>query len=110
MSEPDVAPCPLECIDFDIPVEPGEYRFWGSAVSNSINMGAGYHEGWAEFSAELEVRGMPRPDIDGDGNVNGHDLAMFLGGWGSNNESLDFNADLEVNGQDLAILLGAWGG
>ena len=110
MCNPDLAPCPLECLEFDIPVEPGEYRFWGSAVSNSINIGDGYHEGWAEFSAEINVRGLPRPDIDDDGRVNGNDLAMFLGGWGSSKEALDFNADQQVNGLDLAILLGAWTG
>lgn len=110
MCNPNQAACPLDCIEFDIPVEPGQYRFWGSAVSNSVNIESGYHEGWAEFSADIEVRGLPVPDIDGDGGVDGGDLAIFLGGWGSDKQYLDFNGDLKVDGLDLTILLSAWTG
>ncbi|MGA1057090.1 MAG: GC-type dockerin domain-anchored protein [Phycisphaerales bacterium] len=49
-------------------------------------------------------------DLNGDGTVNGADLAILLGDWGAGAGSpADFNGDGTVNGADLAILLGAWG-
>lgn len=52
------------------------------------------------------------PDINGDGNVNGADLAQLLGSWGGCSGpcgAADLNADGQVNGADLAQLLGSWG-
>lgn len=46
-------------------------------------------------------------DIDGNGTVDGSDLASLLAGWATS--SPDLNGDGVVNGADLAILLGAWG-
>ena len=47
------------------------------------------------------------PDLNGDGIVNGEDLAMLLSRWGeSGNADLDENG--VVDGADLAILLAAW--
>ena len=47
-------------------------------------------------------------DLDGNGTVDGADLAHLLGFW-----SIDGDADLDgngvIDGADLAILLGAWG-
>ncbi|MBL9121115.1 MAG: glycoside hydrolase [Phycisphaerae bacterium] len=45
-------------------------------------------------------------DLNCDGVVNGADLAILLGAWGT--PSADLNGDGTVNGADLAILLGAW--
>ena len=47
-------------------------------------------------------------DINGDGEVNGQDLAQLLGAWGSDDPDADLNGDGLVNGQDLAELLGSW--
>jgi hypothetical protein len=47
-------------------------------------------------------------DLNGDGVVNGADLAILLGAWGGGGPA-DLNGDGVVNGADLAILLGAWG-
>lgn len=47
-------------------------------------------------------------DINGDGNVNGTDLAALLAAWGSSGGSADINGDGNVNGLDLAALLAAW--
>jgi hypothetical protein len=48
-------------------------------------------------------------DIDGDGVVNGSDLAELLGDWSNaNGSSSDLNLDGVVDGQDLAMLLGNW--
>lgn len=46
-------------------------------------------------------------DRDGDLIVNGVDLAIFLGGWGTTSQ--DLNGDGYTDGVDLGILLGAWG-
>jgi hypothetical protein len=51
-------------------------------------------------------------DLDGDGNVDGIDLALLLGAWGPCPKRGDCDADLNgdgiVNGFDLAMLLAAW--
>jgi hypothetical protein len=55
----------------------------------------------------------PDPDLDGDGVVNGIDLALLLASWGScpgkSGCSADFDGNGIVNGHDLALLLAAWG-
>ena len=48
-------------------------------------------------------------DLDGDGDVDGADLAALLGDWGAGASAADFNNDGNVDGADLATLLGAWG-
>ena len=50
-------------------------------------------------------------DIDGDGIVNGNDLATVLVGWGSCVGCAgDVNGNGVVNGEDLAAVLVRWGG
>ncbi|MBM4110913.1 MAG: hypothetical protein FJ254_06085 [Phycisphaerae bacterium] len=46
-------------------------------------------------------------DLNGDGIVDGGDLGMLLGGWGTATGDLDNNG--VVDGADLGIMLGAWG-
>lgn len=49
-------------------------------------------------------------DLNGDGEVSGADLAIFLGAWGENvAHPADFDGDGLVYGSDLAVILGAWG-
>ncbi len=51
-------------------------------------------------------------DLNHDGRVDGADLALLLGAWGSSTGgpcSPDLNGDGQVDGADLAILLGHWG-
>jgi len=52
-------------------------------------------------------------DINGDGSVDGFDLAAVLAQWGTcasgSSCSADLNADGTVNGVDLASLLAGWG-
>ncbi len=45
-------------------------------------------------------------DLNGDGLVNGLDLAQLLGAWGGTGG--DANGDGTTNGEDLAIILGNW--
>lgn len=64
--------------------------------------------------AELRyAAAVPEPDLDGDRTIDGFDLAILLGAWGScpvwTPCQADLNFDGVVNGFDLAILLGAWG-
>ena len=47
-------------------------------------------------------------DVNGDGVVNGADLGILLGQWGTGGTA-DLNADGVVNGADLGLMLGAWG-
>ncbi|MBL9149961.1 MAG: hypothetical protein JNM94_14830 [Phycisphaerae bacterium] len=52
--------------------------------------------------------GFCAPDLNIDGKVDGADLGVLLGGWGTSGVS-DINDDGITNGQDLGLLLGAWG-
>jgi Bacterial Ig-like domain len=49
-------------------------------------------------------------DFDNDGDVDGADLAVMLGAWGTcSGCAADIVPDGSVNGADLGVLLGAWG-
>lgn len=47
-------------------------------------------------------------DINGDGFVNGGDLGLLLGAWGSAGPG-DLDGNGVVNGADIGLMLGAWG-
>ncbi|MFG0274092.1 MAG: hypothetical protein ACF8QF_03450 [Phycisphaerales bacterium] len=47
------------------------------------------------------------PDLNGDGEVDGADLGLLLGAWGT--PDADLNGDGNTDGADLGLLLGAWG-
>jgi len=48
-------------------------------------------------------------DLNNDGRIDGSDLGILLGAWGSCAECwADMNHDGHVNGSDLGILLGSW--
>ena len=52
----------------------------------------------------------PTPgDLNGDGVVDGADLGLLLGAFGTSNVAADLNADGFVDGADLGILLGNFG-
>ena len=46
-------------------------------------------------------------DLNGDGLVDGQDLATLLSSWGES--GADLTGDRVVDGADLALLLGLWG-
>lgn len=52
----------------------------------------------------------PSPDLNGDGMVDGADLGILLGAWGTGDGDADLNQDGVVDGADLGMLLGAWSG
>jgi subtilisin-like proprotein convertase family protein len=69
----------------------------------------------AGTSADLDQDGVPDEcscvaDINGDGSVNGADLAAMLGAWGACGAcEADLTGDGQVQGDDLALLLSSWG-
>lgn len=71
----------------------------GSGTAPIVDMGA--HE-----------RQVPPPppcpaDLDGNGAVDGSDIAVVLGNWGT--PGADLTGDGTTDGADLAVVLGAWG-
>jgi hypothetical protein len=48
-------------------------------------------------------------DLNADGVIDGADLAVLLGQWGTPGTTGDLNHDDVVDGADLAVVLGAWG-
>lgn len=46
-------------------------------------------------------------DLNGDGVVNGADMGLLLGAWGTSGPG-DLDGDGTVNGSDLGLMLGAW--
>lgn len=64
-----------------------------------------------ELLSFLGDHAIPTPlvgDLDGDGDVDGADLATVLGSWGTRRADLD--GDGTTDGGDLALLLGGWTG
>lgn len=58
------------------------------------------------------VKFVPSPafpaDVNGDGTVNGLDVAIVLGNWGLTNRAGDADGNGIVAGEDLTIVLGNW--
>ena len=78
-------------------------------VSNIIPQ---FNAGRGDLAAQVEVFGdeLVPQDLNGDGAVDGADLGLLLGSWGTcPGCPADFNCDGAVDGADLGILLGAWG-
>ena len=64
--------------------------------------------GAADLVIDCTPFGDPCPeDLNGDGIVNGADLGLLLGAWGTSGG--DINDDGLTNGADLGLMLGAWG-
>ncbi|MCH2141322.1 MAG: hypothetical protein MK100_09885, partial [Phycisphaerales bacterium] len=49
------------------------------------------------------------PDVNCDWVVDGQDLSIVLGSWGTSSRSCDLDGNCTVDGGDLAMLLGSWG-
>jgi len=68
---------------------------------------------WTRFFAEIVAQSpkcAPCPaDIDGNGAVDGGDMALVLGAWGTTNAAADLDGNGFVGAGDLSILLAAWG-
>ena len=94
-----------------------KYRFVSSTASdNSVVMAwqstTASNDIFAARVASDGMLGAPTAvpgDLNGDGAVNGIDLADLLGQWGGTGAG-DLDGDGTVGGGDLAILLSGWTG
>lgn len=99
---------------------------WMLATAYGVNdngqiAGWGLPPGETELGHAFRIDPVPTEpaDLDGDGDVDGLDLALLLGDWGFCAGCIlpvepritcpaDLNDDCQINGFDLAILLDAW--
>ncbi|MBX3354365.1 MAG: hypothetical protein KF724_01550 [Phycisphaeraceae bacterium] len=89
----------------------GNWLVTGLAVINNARQILGSAKNLPNTTAQL-VRLVPigAADLNGDGHVDGADLALLLGSWGPCLECpADLNGDGLVGGEDIALLLGEWG-
>jgi hypothetical protein len=86
-------------------LEPGEYVIKVARLDSLQTTYAGL--AWIMVGGQT---GSILGDLDNDGFVNGLDLAILLGWWGTDFSLPDLNQDGIVNGADLTILLSAWTG
>ncbi|MBC03597.1 MAG: hypothetical protein CMJ34_09900 [Phycisphaerae bacterium] len=87
---------------YDGPLGAGDYTFWAQETSLTVD----------DWSVTLVINELQAPcpaDLDGDGVVNGADLGLFLGAWGTSPCKSDINGDGVCNGADLGEMLIAWG-
>lgn len=88
---------------FPLPLGPGEYTVNVQQTGSELNA----------YEIRFEFAGVTPPcpgDFNGDGEVDGGDLGIFLSAWGTSPCALDLDGDGACNGADLGILLSAWGG
>ncbi len=86
---------------------PDSFRWYDLVFSADLD-GDGQFEPLSSIGFKQVAQPACVADLNGDGVVNGADLAIVLGGWGGGGIA-DINGDGVVNGSDLAIVLGAWG-
>jgi hypothetical protein len=63
---------------------------------------------WVELSGDFGCEGGLTGDLNDDGLVDGADIAILLGAWGTADPIADLTGDGNVDGADLAIVLGNW--
>ncbi|MFO0784615.1 MAG: FG-GAP-like repeat-containing protein [Phycisphaerales bacterium] len=77
--------------------------YWVEATDWAGNVGISATKNYVEGG------GPPQPgDLDRNGRVDGTDLGLLLGAWGSADPDADLNDDGSVDGSDLGLLLGNW--
>ena len=66
-----------------------------------------------DLSSDLEAPGLDEDpclgDLNQDGRVDGADMGLMLGSWGTSDPGADLDGDGDVDGADLGLLLGTWG-
>lgn len=66
---------------------------------------------WADpgaYPEPIEPIANPEGDLDGDGRIDGSDLSILLGRWGTSDPAADLDDSGLVDGGDLSRLLAAW--
>ena len=101
---------------FDVPISQfqGEDQqpFVAIGLYRSSTLGffnSGAYAPSLEFVFDVETGSPCDGDINDDGEVNGSDLSLILGFWGSASGLHDLDENGIVDGADLAIVLGEWG-
>ena len=94
-----------------------EYIDFLLALNTTDNTGQVLYDAWVaqgrSAPVEMDFQTItlalvgPTPDLNGDGQVDGADLGLLLGAWGT--ATADLNGDGTTDGADLGLLLGAWG-
>ena len=80
----------------------------GTSDGCELESGSQVDLDWNGVPDDCESEPCPA-DTNGDGSVDGTDLATVLGFWGGNDPVADINGDDLVDGTDLSLILGAWG-
>ncbi len=84
----------------------------GVNQTGGVSWGAGSScgDGTGEFySLEFMINDpFPTGDVNKDGFVNGADLGLLLGAWGTADCDADINFDGVIDGSDLGLILGNW--
>jgi hypothetical protein len=82
------------------------------AISANVTLATGGENNWTNSSGYEPIKVTIPGDINGDGTVNGLDLAILAANWLQNvpqaNPNADINGDGIVNGLDLAIMAQYW--
>lgn len=104
--DPITATRPILCPRGDVRGPNGEGVYIIDAGSSAFDGGASLIP---VPPAAIPYRAHCRVDLDGDNAVDGADLAILLGAWGTADARADLDRDGTVAGADLALLLGAWG-
>lgn len=95
--------------DSVVPTSTVRARFYVNDIPNNSTTEAGIDN----FQVETILCALPCPaDLTGDGLINGSDIAIVLGAWGTTGAP-GFPGDTDgngtVNGADLSVVLGSWG-
>jgi len=92
-------------------VSPTYIRASACGVSNFVNLAAlGFadYQWFVELSGDFGCQDPIVGDLNLDGIVDGADLSILLGAWGTADPIADLSGDGNVDGADLSILLGNW--
>ncbi|MBL9148665.1 MAG: hypothetical protein JNM94_08230 [Phycisphaerae bacterium] len=79
-----------------------------STINNARQMLVGGKDLSNPIAQLLRLTPIVLGDLDGNGTVNGADLGVLLGAWGSVGGPADLDGSGLVDGGDLGVLLGAW--
>lgn len=98
-----------------IEVDKGETAFGCSVATDGAAVAIGAPNAGSDAAGKVRVltpESAPNsPDINGDGRVDGFDIALLLGAYGKSGDARpeDVNGDGTVDDADLAAVLAAWG-